>query len=222
MSHPNWNRYTEEQWQEMIAAYEGGMTLQAAGRIHGADGKSLWHQMTKRGIPTRSRKATTTARNRTHGLCKSPLYSTWTGMKQRCSDPGAITYKNYGGSGVCVCQRWRNDFAAFLSDVGEKPARGMSIDRIAKDGHYSCGQCEECRANGWPMNVRWATQKQQMRNTSTNIVFTHNSETKTLAEWAESTGMSYTALYQRITKKGWDFGRAITEPIRKRCVKVPA
>ena len=51
-----------------------------------------------------------------------------------------------------MCERWRNDFPAFLADVGERPD-GCSIDRIDNDGDYE------------PGNVRWATRAEQQHNT---------------------------------------------------------
>jgi hypothetical protein len=92
-----------------------------------------------------------------------PEYRTWVNIRQRCFNPNTIGWPNYGGRGITVCQRWRESYADFRRDMGPRPS-GMSIDRIDNDGHYSCGKCEECHANGWPMNCRWATKSQQNQN----------------------------------------------------------
>jgi len=103
------------------------------------------------------------AGNPTHGMSGTPTYVSWIGMIQRCTDPNCTDYPNYGGRGIKVCDRWRSSFLAFLEDIGERP-EGLSIDRIDNDGGYWCGKCEECVANGWPMNCRWADQSSQNYN----------------------------------------------------------
>lgn len=81
-----------------------------------------------------------------------PLFSTWTGMIQRCRDPRAHNFSKYGGRGISVCARWATDFAAFLADVGDRPTARHTLDRINNDGNYE------------PGNVRWATPVEQARN----------------------------------------------------------
>lgn len=73
-------------------------------------------------------------------------------MLTRCTNPRSRSYANYGGRGIEVCARWR-DFENFLADMGEKPAAGMSIERLDVDGNYE------------PSNCVWATHREQTRNT---------------------------------------------------------
>lgn len=88
---------------------------------------------------------------RTHGGSRTPVHRVWNTMKYRCYNPNSPEYPYYGGRGIQVCERWQNSFAAFRSDMGPRPAGG-SIDRIDPDGNYEPGNC------------RWATQREQVRN----------------------------------------------------------
>ena len=85
-----------------------------------------------------------------HHRSKTPIWNCWKNMLQRCYNPKNPCYKNYGGRGIIVCDRWK-EFVNFLADMGERPA-GMSLDRINNDGNYEPGNC------------RWATRKQQSQN----------------------------------------------------------
>lgn len=107
------------------------------------------------------------------GGVMTPTYMSWSEMKRRVKDrnPARAGYKSYGGrtdaggrpDPVRACARLLDSFDSFLSILGERPP-DTSIDRIDSCGHYSCGQCDDCAANGWPANVRWGTRRQQYAN----------------------------------------------------------
>ena len=122
-------------------------------------------------------------------------------MIERCINPNNGSFKNYGGRGITVCERWRSGFANFLADMGEKPP-GLSIDRIDNDKGY----CKE--------NCRWATLIEQNNNQRSNVQITVNGKTKTLAEWGRALGVHRATIRCRL-KRGWPPTRAVTENPRR-------
>ncbi len=147
-------------------------------------------------------------------LSRTLEYQSWTHLRYRCNNPNEDSYHNYGGRGIRVCLRWDSSFEAFLEDVGLRPTPRHSIDRIDNGGHYSCGKCDECAANGWPLNCRWATKKEQANNRRTTILECLG-QWKTIAEWAAQIGISALGLNYRLRTWG-DTERALTAPPRKR------
>lgn len=87
-----------------------------------------------------------------HGLKHTPEYEAWCHMKRRCYNKNTPQYRDYGGRGITVCDKWLHSFTAFLSDVGKKPTPSHSINRIDNDGNYE------------PGNVNWATPSEQASN----------------------------------------------------------
>jgi len=132
---------------------------------------------------------------KTHGETGTRLYTTWKGMKYRCSNPRVDSYKNYGGRGISVCARWE-DFSNFKKDMGEPP-EGMSIDRINNDAGY------------FPGNCRWATPEQQQRNRVNNTKLTFSGRTLCLVEWAAMTGIRPSTIGSRI-KRGWSIADTLS------------
>lgn len=138
----------------------------------------------------------------THGMRHSPLHPIWAAIIQRTTNPNAQRYADWGGREVpiTICRSWRYSFAAFVRDVAERPAPGLIFDRANNDGGYWCGHCEECVANGWPKNWRWATAADSANNTRANRRYTYNGETRTVAQWARHLGIHRNTLDARLAR----------------------
>lgn len=88
----------------------------------------------------------------------SPEFRSWRAMVQRCTNKNHAAFARYGGRGISICQRWRESFEAFLSDMGPRP-EGTTLDRFPDpNGNYEPGNC------------RWATAAQQNRNTRSTVI----------------------------------------------------
>lgn len=101
---------------------------------------------------------------KSNNVKRHELYETWCGIKKRCNNDKCKAYINYGGRGITVCERWSESFLNFLEDMGEKPNKLYSLDRIDNNKHYSCGKCKDCKINGFKFNCRWADRKTQNSN----------------------------------------------------------
>lgn len=121
-------------------------------------------------------------------------------MIQRCHNERHKDYENYGGRGITVCDRWRNSVGNFLSDMGPRPSRKHSIDRIDVNGNYE------------PANCRWATITQQNQNRRNSILINGRSTTDLALERKLAPG----TLHNRIFLLKWSLARALSTPRRAR------
>src|ERR1700723_2289660 len=92
---------------------------------------------------------------KTHGMTRTTEYNIWLNMKARCYNKNEPAYKNYGGRGITLCDRWLESFENFYKDMGNRPIK-HTIDRINNDGNY----CKE--------NCRWVTMLDQSHNKRNN------------------------------------------------------
>lgn len=138
------------------------------------------------------RTETTVARSTRHGFAgrgrHTPTYQAWCGMIKRCENPESKDWPNYGGRGIAVCERWRQDFQNFLTDMGERPSPSHSLDRIKNELGYE------------PGNVRWATRQEQNSNTRRNRLLTHDGRTQTLTAWASESGLHHVTIIRRLKR----------------------
>lgn len=149
-------------------------------------------------------KSAVTKRNTTHGHALTGKCTTefraWTGMLSRCYNSNRERYKNYGGRGITVCDRWLTSFENFYSDLGPKPSPQYSLDRIDNNGNYE------------PSNCHWATKEQQARNKSNTTLLEWEGKQVKLLELCESFGVKIATVRERLTA-GW--------PIKKALLTIP-
>lgn len=133
------------------------------------------------------------------GRSLHPLYGTWFQMISRCENPNQTHYDRYGGRGIKVCDEWHDfwQFVKWSDSVGGRP-KGFTLDRINNDGNYE------------PSNCRWASERTQKTNKSTNVFIEHNGTRKTIVEWSEDLNIHTHTLQERI-KSGWPIERALFE-----------
>lgn len=137
----------------------------------------------------------------THGYSNTKEYNVWRGMKRRCNNTKSDCYANYGGRGISVCQEWNESFESFLRDMG-KCSKGLSLDRIDNNGNYEPGNC------------RWATRKEQNRNSRHNVNLTLDGLTLPIVEWSEKLGLGYYVIRHRVKAYKWNTERALTTPVK--------
>ena len=127
--------------------------------------------------------------NTTHGLGHTPEYKSWQHMKDRCLNPKCHRYKWYGARGIKICKRWLK-FENFYKDMGQKPSRQHTIDRIDNDGNYTLKNC------------RWATIVEQRNNMRNNHLITYQGKTQNMMQWCKELNMNYYLVRSR-QQRGW-------------------
>jgi len=118
----------------------------------------------------------------THGKSRTLTWNSWYSMRRRirCGSKHHPTYQD-----LDIDPRWQ-DFSVFLSDMGERPSKEYSIDRIDNTKGY------------WPQNCRWATKRQQATNRSSNLMLTYKGKSQCLSAWAKDIGVHRDTLKKRL------------------------
>jgi len=138
----------------------------------------------------------------THNLSRSRFYSIWRSMNKRCKDKNHKSFCLYGGKNIKIewdnFEQFRDDmYDSYLVHCEKFGEKDTTIDRIKNTGNYCKNNC------------RWATQKEQCRNKTTNIFLTYNGETKPFAYWLEKFGKTYSGLHYRIDTMKWSAKKAL-------------
>lgn len=136
---------------------------------------------------------------------QTKIYCIYDSMKQRCYNPNHHAYKNYGGRGIKVCDRWLEPngqgFLNFRRDMGER-SPGMTLDRIDNNGNYC------------PENCKWSNWVEQNQNTSHNNWITIDNITQCMAAWCRKQKLPRSTVENRI-KRGWNIKEALEITTRK-------
>lgn len=149
------------------------------------------------------RKDSLHARNTTHGYSKSIEYASWINMRERCLTPKHKSYHNYGGRGIKVSPKWINSFENFIKDMGNKPSKNYSLERINVNKNY-------CKSN-----CKWATIEEQAKNKRRTLKYMYKGKLTPLIDISKKVGLSYNIINGRLHR-----GQSINNAIRKVNLKI--
>lgn len=127
-------------------------------------------------------------------------YITWQRLRDRCFNINSKDYKNYGGRGINVCERWLMGYKYFLQDMGRAPTPKHQIERVDNNGNYE------------PSNCKWATRLEQANNLRCNKIIEYKGERKTLAQWCRQLNINYDLVQSRLSKYNWSIEDAFEKP----------
>lgn len=173
------------------------------GRVHIREWRNIY-----RGRSPYCRSCAISVQRRTHNesrpLTRTPEYTAWSSMRERCLCTTHRSYHRYGGRGITVCLRWRRSYALFLKDMGRRPTPAHSLDRLDNNRGYSKANC------------RWATKTEQSRNCHTNVRLTLDGQTMCIKEWSKLVTVKLCTIYYRIAH-GWSVRAALScAPVKGR------
>lgn len=138
------------------------------------------------------------------GRKNTRLYRIWNNIKNRCCNNHSPQYINYGGRGISVCDKWKNNFQAFYDwSISHGYADNLTIDRIDNNAGYS------------PDNCRWVTMVEQCNNRRNNRIVTIDGQKKSLLQWSKQFNINYQTVQDRL-KRGWNEIDALTIPVQSK------
>lgn len=135
-----------------------------------------------------------------HGMASSPEFRVWSGMRTRCENRNCKDYPQYGGRGITISDEWK-DFSVFYRDMGPRPGKGFTIERIDGNSGYRKENCV------------WATVTEQNNNKRDNVLLEFGGEVLTVAQWSRRLSISEAMLRKRL-EYGWGIERALTAQAR--------
>jgi hypothetical protein len=135
----------------------------------------------------------------THGMASTPEYRCWSSLNNRCFNTKDKSYPNYGGRGITVCAKWET-FEGFFEDMGKRPKRHYSLERLDVNGPYSKENCV------------WASPREQGRNKRNTLKVMFRGELVKVLELCERFNKPYARVRDRLVNRGWDIEKAIFAP----------
>lgn len=140
--------------------------------------------------------------SRSGKFANDPIQIIFKGMKQRCYNPNAISYKNYGAKGITICDEWLNNPDSFYEWAYQNGyQKGMSIERESLDKGYS------------PDNCSFIPLGEQAKNRSICHIITIDGITQCLADWCKHFNILPCTVMARV-KKGMSFEDALKTPVK--------
>lgn len=124
-------------------------------------------------------------------------YNSWKAMIRRCYRKTNSNFKHYGARGIKVCPSWKNSFEAFIGDMGLRPSKNHTLDRIKPNKDYCKNNC------------RWASKVVQNRNKRNSFFLTFNNKTQHAIDWANELQIPYHRIHRRI-RNGWTVEEALS------------
>lgn len=128
-------------------------------------------------------------------------YMSWSRAKLRCTNSKAARFKDWGGRGIKMCERWMQSFDNFLADMGPCP-NGYSIERKNNDGNYEPGNC--C----------WADRVSQNNNKRNNVKLLYKGQMLTVPQLARIANLKVRTLGRRL-ERGWPLEKAMASGLRE-------
>lgn len=126
-----------------------------------------------------------------HAMAQTPEYKAWTAAKKRCNNKNDPRYALYGARGIRMCDEWASDFCVFFRDMGPRPGKGFTLERVDGDKGYE------------PDNCIWATYARQNRNLSRNVFIVRQGKKYILGDLALAVGLRRGLAYNRRLYYRW-------------------
>jgi hypothetical protein len=131
------------------------------------------------------------------GLSKNIAYDCWRSVIMRTTNPKCKDYARYGAAGIGVWSEWLYSFESFLRDIGPRPSKKHTVDRIDNAKGYE------------PGNVRWATSIEQSANRHNTAMVEYQGVVQPLALLARAHGLNPVLVHKRVITRGWSVEKAL-------------